>query len=42
MLPHEAARSLAWFVVAVIVGIAVVLWWDIRKDAKANKDKEKK
>jgi hypothetical protein len=31
MSPHEAAQSVAWFVVLVFVGIAVVLWFDIKK-----------
>lgn len=31
-LPHEAAQSVAWFVLLVFVGIAVVLWIDWRKE----------
>lgn len=37
MLPHEAARSLSWFVVLVIVGIGIVLWRDIRKEKDDDK-----
>lgn len=32
MQPHEAAQSVAWFVVLVFVGIGVVLWYDFRKE----------
>ena len=33
MMPlHEAAQSVAWFAIVVLVGIAVVLWLDIRKE----------
>lgn len=38
MLPHEAARSLSWFVILVIVGIAVVLWWDIKKEKRDGEE----
>lgn len=31
---HEAARSVVWFAVVVLVGIGVVLWYDIRKEKK--------
>jgi len=34
MTPHEAAQSLWWFVVIVIVAIAVVLFIDYRKELK--------
>lgn len=34
MTPHEAAQSVAWFAIAVLVGIGVVLWYDIRKEKK--------
>lgn len=34
MTPHEAAQSVAWFAVLVLVGIGVVLWIDIRKESK--------
>lgn len=37
MMPlHEAAQSVAWFAVVVLVGIAVVLWFDIKKEEKKN------
>lgn len=29
---HEAAQNVAWFAIVVIVGIAVVMWIDIRKE----------
>jgi hypothetical protein len=31
-LAAEAARDLIWFVVLVFVGVAVVIWRDIRKN----------
>jgi hypothetical protein len=31
MQPHEAAQSVAWFVVLVFVGIGVAIWFDNRK-----------
>jgi len=34
MALHEAAQSLWWFVVIVIVAIAVVLFIDYRKELK--------
>jgi len=34
MTPHEAAQNLWWFVVIVIVAIAVVLFIDYRKELK--------
>jgi hypothetical protein len=34
MAPHEAAQSVAWFVVLVYFGIGVVLARDIRKESK--------
>lgn len=34
MTPHEAAQSVAWFAILVLVGIGVVLWIDIRKEIK--------
>lgn len=34
MLPHEAAQSVAWFAILVLVGIGVVMWIDIRKEIK--------
>jgi hypothetical protein len=40
MMPlHEAAQSVAWFAVVVLVGIAVVLWFDIKKEEKRNAKK---
>ena len=34
MLPHEAAQSVAWFAFAVVIGIGVILWYEIRKDKR--------
>ena len=34
MMPYEAAREVAWFVVIVFVGIACILARDIRKENK--------
>jgi Mg2+ and Co2+ transporter CorA len=34
MTPHEAAQSLWWFVAIVMVGIAVVLFIDYRKEKR--------
>ena len=31
---HEAAQSVAWFAILVLVGIGVVMWIDIRKEIK--------
>ena len=31
---HEAAQSVAWFAILIIVGIALVLAYDIRKERK--------
>jgi hypothetical protein len=39
MTPHEAAQSVAWFAVVVLVGIGVVMYYDIRKE---NKEKRKR
>jgi hypothetical protein len=40
MMPlHEAAQSVAWFAVVVLVGIAVVLWFDIKREEKRNAKK---
>lgn len=40
MLPHEAAQSVAWFAFAVVIGIGVILWYDIRKEVRdAQKQK---
>ena len=45
MMPlHEAAQSVAWFAVVVVVGIAVVMWIDIKKekrDGKASKNESR-
>jgi hypothetical protein len=32
MQPHEAAQSVAWFVVLVFIGIGLVLFHDYRKE----------
>jgi hypothetical protein len=38
MMPlHEAAQSVAWFAFVVLVGIAVVLWFDIKKEKRNAK-----
>lgn len=34
MTPHEAAQSLWWFVAIVLLGIAIVLFIDYRKEKK--------
>ena len=34
MTPHEAAQSVAWFAILVLVGIGVAMWIDIRKEIK--------
>lgn len=34
MTLHEAAQSVAWFAILVLVGIGVVMWIDIRKEIK--------
>ena len=34
MTLHEAAQSVAWFAISVLVGVAVVLWRDYRKETK--------
>jgi len=34
MTPHEAAQTLWWFVAVVVIGIAVVLFIDYRKELK--------
>lgn len=41
MIPlHEAAQSVGWFAIMVIVGIAVILARDIRKERKEDDDKK--
>jgi len=37
MTPHEAAQNLWWFVAVVLIGIGVVLWWDVRKELRDSK-----
>ena len=39
MTPHEAAQSVARFAVVVLVGVGVVMYYDIRKE---NKEKRKR
>ena len=34
MTPHEAAQSVAWFAILVLVGVGVVLWIDYIKEKK--------
>ena len=36
MTLHEAAQSVAWFAILVLVGIGVVLAYDCRKETKDN------
>jgi amino acid transporter len=38
MQPHEAAQSIAWFVVLVFVGIGLVIWFDNRKEKPKPED----
>ena len=38
---HEAAQSVAWFAVIIVVGIAVVLWRDIKKEKKDDRDQKR-
>lgn len=37
MPAHEAAQNVAWFAIAVVVGIAFVLWRDCKKEKKQDK-----
>jgi len=37
MTPHEAAQSVAWFAIVVLVGVGLVLYYDIRKETKQKK-----
>jgi hypothetical protein len=37
MSPHEAAQSVAWFAVVVLVGVGLVLYYDIRKETKQKR-----
>jgi hypothetical protein len=39
---HEAAQNTAWFVIIVVVGIALVLWHDCRKETKEDQRKKEK
>lgn len=39
MTPHEAAQSVAWFAVVVLVGVGIIMYYDIRKE---NKEKRKR
>ena len=34
MTPHEAAQSVAWFAILVVIAIGVVLAYDIRRETK--------
>ena len=34
MTPHEAAQSVAWFAFVVVIGIGLVMWYDIRRETK--------
>jgi len=40
-IPHEAAQSVAWFAVVVVIGIAVVIWRDIKKEKKDDRDQKR-
>ena len=43
MMPlHVAAQSVAWFVILVFVGIALVLWRDVRSESRGREIKNKK
>ena len=43
MMPlHVAAQSVAWFVILVFVGIALVLWRDVRSESRAEKERIRK
>jgi len=37
MTPHEAAQSVAWFAFIVVIGIGLVMWYDIRKEKRDGK-----
>ena len=39
---HESAQSVAWFAIAVVVGIAVLLWHDCHKETKEDQRKKEK
>jgi len=41
MTPHEAAQSVAWFAVVVLFGVAVVIYLDIRKESRNEKQSAK-
>jgi len=41
MALHEAARSVAWFAFVVVIGIGLVMWYDIKKE-KRDDQKEGK
>lgn len=38
---HEAAQSVAWFVILIFVGIGLVLWYEIRKDKRDAQEQTK-
>ena len=37
MALHEAAQSVAWFAIVIVVGLGVVMYYDIRKEVKQRK-----
>jgi len=39
---HEAAQSVAWFAVVVLFGVAVVIYLDIRKESRNEKQSAKR
>ena len=39
---HESAQSVAWFAIIVVIGIALVLWHDCRKETKEDQRKKGK
>ena len=41
MALHEAAQSVAWFAFVVVIGIGLVMWYDIKKE-KRDDQKEGK
>ena len=38
---HEAAQNVAWFAIVVVVGIAVMIWRDIKKEKKDDRDQKR-
>ena len=40
MTPHEAAQSVAWFVVLVFVGLGVCMWRQFKKEERDEKERK--